>query len=155
MVLECRHGRCLFVDFVIVLYMFIYNTIAKFTNGERPWRHSHTIYNTITKSTNGERPWRHSYTIYNTITKSTDGERPWRHSHTIYTWSFSVCRLYYCIIYGVGMSSWSFSVCRLYYCIIYGVGMSSWSFSVSPSRRRREHFRGISCEKSLFYAKKS
>jgi hypothetical protein len=46
------------------------------------------------------------------------------------SWSFSVCRLCYCIIYGVGMSSWSFSVCRLCYCIIYGVEMSSWSFSV-------------------------
>ena len=26
---------------------------------------------------------------------------------------------------------------------------------IAPSRGRREHFRGISCEKSLFYAKKS
>ena len=26
---------------------------------------------------------------------------------------------------------------------------------MAPSRGRREHFRGISCEKSLFYAKKS
>ena len=26
---------------------------------------------------------------------------------------------------------------------------------IAPSRGRRKHFRGISCEKSLFYAKKS
>jgi hypothetical protein len=26
---------------------------------------------------------------------------------------------------------------------------------IAPSRGRREHFRGISCEKSRFYAKKS
>ena len=26
---------------------------------------------------------------------------------------------------------------------------------IAPSRGRREHFRGISCDKSLFYAKKS
>ena len=51
----------------------------------------------------------------------------------------------------------------VYYCIYIYISGANPGFQVrggalkkiAPSRGRREHFRGISCEKSLFYAKKS